>query len=93
MLSNFNSITNDYVTVSSIPVSVEPYSIIMYNNYSNSTHIVKNRKLDNLEIQIHDDNNNLVDFNNVDWTITLEITSFVQTSFSSVNLTQYLNNI
>lgn len=93
MLSNFNSITKDYITIASIPVNVEPYSIVLYNNYSNSSYIIKNRKLDNIEIKIYDDNNNLVDFNNVDWTITLEITSYVQTSFTNINLNQYLNNI
>ena len=93
MLSNFNSITKDYITIASIPVNVEPYSIVLYNNYTTSSHIIKNRKLDYIEIKLHDDNNNLVDFNNVDWTITIEITSYVQTSFTNINLKQYLNNI
>jgi hypothetical protein len=90
ILQNYNSVTQDYVTLSSIPVSVEPYGIILYNNYSNSTFIVKNRILDNLEIQIYDDNNNLVDFNNVEWNITIEVTAYVSANFNNTNLSQYL---
>lgn len=90
LLQNYNSVTQDYVTLSSIPVSVEPYSIILYNNYANSNFIIKNKVLDNLEIQIYDDNNNLVDFNNVEWNITIEITSYISANFNNTNLNQYL---
>ena len=90
LLQNYNSVTQDYVTLSSIPVNVEPYSIILYNNYANSNFIIKNKVLDNLEIQIYDDNNNLVDFNNVEWNITIEITSYISANFNNTNLNQYL---
>ncbi len=92
MLNNYNSVTKDYVTLSCIPVNVEPYGIILYNNYSNSAHIIRNKKLDNIEIQIYDDMNNLIDFNNVEWNITIEITSYVETTFANTTLNQYLTN-
>jgi hypothetical protein len=91
-LSNFNSVTKDYVTISCIPVNVEPYGIILYNNYSNSSHIVRNKTLDNLIIQIYDDENNLVDFNNVDWNLTIEITSYIERNFDKTTLNSYLTN-
>jgi len=91
ILDNFNSTTKDYITLSNIPVSVEPYSIVLYNNYSNSKHIIKNKNLDNIEIKIYDDENNLVDFNNTDWSITLEIESYINANFDNINLIQYLN--
>jgi hypothetical protein len=91
ILDNFNSTTKDYITLSNIPVSVEPYSILLYNNYSNSKHIIKNKNLDNIEIKIYDDDNNLVDFNNTDWSITLEIESYINANFDNINLIQYLN--
>lgn len=93
MLSNYNTLTKDYVTLACIPVNVEPYGIILYNNYSNSSHIIKNKVLDNLEIQIYDDNNNLVDFNNVEWNIAIEITSYIETSFDNTTLNKYMNNM
>jgi hypothetical protein len=72
-------------------VSVEPFSILLYNNYSNSKHIIKNKNLDNIEIKIYDDDNNLVDFNSIDWSITLEIESYISVNFDNTNLVQYLN--
>lgn len=91
-LSNFNSVTSDYVTISCIPVNVEPYGIILYNNFANTSHIVRNKTLDNLTIQIYDDENNLVDFNNIDWNLTIEITSYIEMTFNNISLNQYLLN-
>lgn len=93
MLSNLNTSTNDYITLACIPVSVEPYSIILFNNFSNSAHIVKNRNLDNIEVLIYDDDNNLVNFNNIDWSITLEINKFILYLNNPTTINEYLNNI
>ena len=92
-LSNFNTVTSDYVTISCIPVNVEPYGIILYNNFSNSSHIIRNKTLDNLIIQIYDDENNLVDFNNVDWNLTIESTSYIEMQFDNINLNTYMASI
>lgn len=92
LLDNFNTTTKDYITLSNIPVSVEPFSIILYNNYSNSKHIIKNKNLDNIEIKIYDDNNNLIDMNSIDWSITIEIETNISTNFNNTNLIQYLTN-
>ncbi len=91
ILDNFNTSTKDYITITNIPVSVEPFSILLYNNYSNSKHIIKNKNLDNIEIKIYDDDNNLVDFNNIEWSITLEIESYINVNFDNTNLIQYMN--
>ena len=91
-ISNLNLLTNDYDTLACIPVNIEPYSIIMFNNYSNSAHMVKNKTLDSINIRIYDDDNNLVNFNNVDWSITIEINSFLEQDFNKTNLNDYLNN-
>jgi hypothetical protein len=91
ILDNFNSTTKDYITLSNIPVSVEPFSILLYNNYSNSKHIIKNKNLDNIEIKIFDDDNNLIDLNSIDWSITLEIESYIVVNFDNTNLVEYLN--
>ncbi len=91
ILDNFNTSTKDYITITNIPVSVEPFGILLYNNYSNSKHIIKNKNLDNIEIKIYDDDNNLVDFNNIEWSITLEIESYINVNFDNTNLIQYMN--
>lgn len=92
MLSNYNSLTQDYVTIATIPVNVEPFGIILYNNFSNITHKINNKIIDSINIELFDDNNNLIDFNNIEWTITLETNSFTNLNITNNNLTQYLNN-
>ena len=92
IMSNLNLKTNDYETIACIPVNVEPFSIIMFNNYSNSSHLIKNKNMDNIEIRIYDDDDNLVNFNNVEWSLTLEITSYIAQDFTNTTLNEYLNN-
>ena len=92
MISNLNTLTNVFITLACIPVSVEPYSIILFNNFSNSSHIIKNKLLDNIEIKIYDDDNNLINFNNVDWSITLEVNTFIIQTHNPQTLINYLNN-
>ena len=93
ILDNFNTITKDYLTLACIPVSVEPYGIILFNNFTNAYHIVKNIQLDNIEIKIYDDDDNLVNFNNIDWSITLELNTFMKQDFNNINLNNYLNKL
>lgn len=78
--------------MSNIPVSVEPFSIILYNNYSNAKHIINNKNLDNIEIKIFDDDNNLIDMNNIDWSVCLEIETYIKANFDNTNLIDYLSN-
>lgn len=75
ILDNLNLATLDKATLKSIPVNVPPFGIIMYNNTENIETLVKNGETDYIHLQICDDDNNLVDFNNVDWNICLEIKS------------------
>ena len=92
MTPNYNTETKDYVTLCCIPISVEPYSIILYNNFTATSHIIKDKSLDNLEIKIYDDDQNLVNFNNIDWSITIEITSYVARDFNNEkSIEEYLN--
>ena len=92
--SNYNSETKDYNTLCCIPIQSEPYGIILYNNYSATSHIIKDKTLDSIEIRIYDDDQNLINFNNVDWSITLEITSYIARDFSTAkSIEDYLNNI
>lgn len=93
ILDNFNTTTKDYLTLACIPVSVEPYGIILFNNFTNASHIVKNIQLDNIEIKIYDDDDNLVNFNNIDWSITLELNTFMKQDYNNINLNNYLSNL
>jgi hypothetical protein len=48
--------------------------------------------LDRLEILIYDDDNNLIDFNNIDWAITIEIETIINMYINNLNIGQYLSS-
>jgi hypothetical protein len=60
-------------TFCSIPVSSNASGIIHYNNLTDYKSIFKNYELNSIDISITDDKNNYIDFNNVDWSMTLQI--------------------
>jgi hypothetical protein len=92
ILDNYNTKTKDYITLLSIPVNVPPYGIILYENTSNMKNVIKNNHLDRLEVLIYDDDDNLIDFNNIDWSITIEIETFINMYINNLNIGQYLEN-
>lgn len=62
-------------TISTIPVNVPPYSLIQFIcNVDQQKNILVNRVLDNIDIQILDTDNRFINFNNVDWSLTLVLT-------------------
>lgn len=81
ILDNFNTLTKDRATLLNIPVNVSPFGIIMYENSSGSSTIIKSIQIpDTLVIQLTDDENNLIDFNNTDFSITLQIDFYLDNS-------------
>lgn len=95
LIENYNTNTKDYSTLLSLPVGVSPFGIINYDNVSSSKNVIKNTNgTDTLDVLIVDDDNNPVDFNNIDWSITLELESVVQIQQTYQNTVQdYLNEI
>ena len=59
--------------IASVPNNCIQNGIIYYNNYTNYKSIFKNSELSCITIQIQDDNENFVDFNNLDWSLTLQV--------------------
>jgi hypothetical protein len=73
LISSFNSFDMGLgLNLATIPVDQPPWGII---NYSNQTDLNKSilmiKTIDMIDIQICDENNNLLNFNNTDYTITL----------------------
>ena len=91
ILENLQSKTSDNQTLKSIPVNVPPFGLVLYNNNENIESLIKNSQIDNLNIEIVDDDNNLINFNNQDWTITLELKTVLQVSQNSQSIEEYLN--
>jgi hypothetical protein len=80
VLDNLNSVTMDKYTICNIPKSVSPYGVILYENASSSYSVIKNdiNGLDpNLVIELLDDQMNYIDFNNIEWSITLQIDFYI----------------
>ena len=62
-------------TIATIPVDQPPYSMISYTSVSDlEKNILFNRTLDVLDIQIVDEDNKYINFQNIDWSITLCLT-------------------
>ena len=62
-------------TIATIPVDQPPYSMINYVSVSElEKNILFNRSLDVLDIQIVDEENKYINFQNIDWSITLCLT-------------------
>jgi hypothetical protein len=71
---NMDSFTSGATsTFCSIPVSANASGIIHYNNLTDYKSIFKNYDLNSIDISITDEKNNYIDFNNVDWSMTLQI--------------------
>ena len=92
ILENLQTKTNDNQTLKSIPVNVPPFGLILYNNIENIESLVKNSQIDNLNIEIYDDEDNLINMNNQDWSITLELKTTLQVTYNTQSIDEYLNN-
>ena len=85
------SFSNTLVT---IPVDVSPFSMISYTSQSDANKNLLNvRTINEIDIQIYDENNNLVNFNNLDWNITLIITTDIKYDQQEISLNTLLKNI
>jgi len=60
-------------TIASIPVNSVQNGYIMYNNFTNYNSMFRNSQISDLNIMIQDEFNNFIDFNNCDWSITVQI--------------------
>lgn len=59
--------------LATIEVDAPPYSIILYKNQSNTFNILRNPDVNSFTIELKDDLGNFIDFNNIDWTLTLSL--------------------
>ena len=73
-LSNMDSYQKGRTnTIASIPVNSTQNGYIMYNNFTNYNSMFKNSSISDLNIIIQDEFNNFIDFNNCDWSITVQL--------------------
>lgn len=80
VMDNLNTISKDKSTIANIPKNVSPYGVILYENASGSYSVVKNdlKGLDtNLTVELLDDQQNPIDFNGIEWSITLQFDFYI----------------
>jgi hypothetical protein len=79
VLSNINTSNYDSYnqgitsTLASVPINCNPTGKILYTNYTNFKTTIDQTEMSNFSIKILDDNKNTINFNNQDWTMTLQI--------------------
>ena len=71
--NNFSANKQGYHILTSVPISSNTSVIINYTNVTNFKNVFKNHELSCIDIIIQDDQNNFIDFNNQNWTLTLQI--------------------
>ena len=80
-------------TICSVPVSTIQGGYVFYNNITNFKSIFRNHELSSINIQIQDPNNNYIDFNNIDWTLTLQLDVVREVVQSIDDMSDVYNNI
>ena len=72
-ISAFSSQTNNRTNIiCTVPVIEPPFNMISYVNVNDlNKNILRGQIIDSIDIRITDENNVDVDFNNIDWNITL----------------------
>lgn len=74
-IHNITSGINNNISYTSligvIPNDAPTYGLINYHNYSNIKCIINNKSIDSINLQIKDETNNYINFNNISFTITL----------------------
>ena len=80
-------------TLITIPVDVSPFSMISYSSQSDvNKNLLNVRTINEIDIQIFDEDNNLVNFNNLDWNITLVLTTEINFGQREISLNTLLKN-
>ena len=57
--------------IETLSVNVPPFGLILYNNIDSTYGHLRTQYLSTIDIQIRDEFNNLVNFNYIDWTMTI----------------------
>lgn len=71
-VNNYDSSVNGSLNIlATIPIEAGAFGLILYDNISNTQSVLNNPILDGFDLKIYGDDNNLVNFNNVGWTISL----------------------
>ena len=57
--------------ISTVPIDQPAFGLISYENKSTAKYKLRTDAVDEIDLQLTDQNDNLVNFNNIDWTMTI----------------------
>jgi len=69
-ITNIDSASGHTNTLVEIPISASNFGLILYTNVSNIHSVLHQKTLNGFDIRITDDDGDLVDFNNIDWSMS-----------------------
>jgi hypothetical protein len=72
-------------TIASIPVNASSFGLITYMNY-NSYSLLRAKTISTIDIELRDELDNLIDFNGIDWTMSLQLNIFRLNKISDTQL-------
>jgi len=75
--------------IASVPINCYAGGVILYNNFKNTKNVINQEELQNFGIEIKDDYENLIDFNNQDWTMTFQIDTVKEVIISKNRFEDY----
>jgi hypothetical protein len=75
-----------------VPVNQTSYGLITWENQTNHKNVLRLRTINNIDISILDQDNNYIDFNGFNWTITLRLANFRNFNYTQSTLYDYLHN-
>jgi hypothetical protein len=79
-------------TLAIIPIQSIGSGYILYHNYTQYSNIFKNYEIFSIDIELRDDNRNFIDFQNIDWSATLQVDILTETIENVDNLADVYNN-
>jgi len=80
---NYDSASlNTTTLVDTISTTASPFGITIYNSLGRESY-VKAKKIDELDFQLLDQNNEFIDFNNIDWTMTIILNTHRRQHFTN----------
>jgi hypothetical protein len=88
-VSNYDSSQSSCLAV----IPVDSTSMINYVNHTGTSHILKTHHLTTMDIQMVDENNNYINFNNINWSMTLILSNFRIYEPQSTNLETYFKSL
>jgi len=80
---NYDSVSlNTSTLIDTISVTAGPFGLTVYNSLGRES-FVKAKRIDEIDIQLYDQDDNTIDFNNTDWNFTIILNSHRKQLFST----------